>query len=181
MTLAPNKCRNALAGIAILLAGGLPAGAQCTERPGNIKSSEAGSYSLKAQNQIDGSILVSYELVAKPTMGTVSRQGQLFSRLENMKGFLRTGEKGFPEKLCKQVSVLVDPQIEYSLELVEQQSVDIPYSHPYLPSRGALLRKRDKQAEPYIVAPESQHGGPYPANIVERAEGFLIRNVAGYR
>ncbi len=147
------------------------------DRP--VKAARA-SYTLKAENQADGSILVTYELGGQPRLGVVEKQGQRFSRFTNLNGFLQAGEAGFPEVLSRQANLAVDPRTDYEVVLEESAHEDFALPHPYLPSRGTLYRNQDPEKVPYRIAPESLSAGMYPAQVTEHGESYFIRNVAGY-
>ncbi len=131
---------------------------------------------MHAENQEDGSILVTFELSGEPRLSVVSKQGKLFSQFD-LTGFIPGGEKGLPELLTKQVNLAVDGNTDYRLELVDSQSQAFELLHPYLPSRGVITRNEDPNSVPYVVEPLRS---AYPAEVIEQAEPFFIRNVSGY-
>ncbi len=166
----------ALTGLGLALA----AGTLSAQESRRATQSAARAFSLKAANQPDGSILVTYELNASPKLGVVEKQGQPFSHFQNLSGFLTSGTAGFPEILSRQANLAVDPRMEYELELVESDHQDFALPHPYLPSRGTIYRNQDPAKVPYVISRESLRAGMYPAQVVEHSESYFIRNVAGY-
>lgn len=166
----------ALAGLGLFLVAGTPAFAY--EGHGVQESkADAQGYTIKADNQDDGSILVTYELQGEPEVSTVFKQGKLYSYF-NISGLLPQGEKGMPEILYRQANLLVDANTEYGVEIVESDFREFKLRHPYLPSRGVITRSEDPNKVPYTIREDVR--GAYPENIVEGAEAFFIRNVSGY-
>lgn len=165
----------ALAGLGLFLVAGTPAYAH--ECLGAQQSkAKAQGYTISAANQEDGSILVTYELLGEPQLFTAVKQGQIFSHF-NIKGLTTGGDKGLPELLTKQANLMVDANTEYSVELVDSSFKSFDLVYPYLPSRGVIYRNQDPTKIPYTVEPTR---GAYPANVIEEAEPFFIRNVSGY-
>ncbi len=175
-----NSIGRALAGMALLLVAGAPllAARPAGESP-LVRRMKTHGYTLTAANQPDGSILVTFELKHEPVLRTVVKQGQVFSRFD-INGMLTGGKQGFPEILSKQANLTVDPTQEYTTELVDSEIREFSLAHPYLPSRGEILRSQDPEKVPYALSPESLRGGTYPEQTLEQSEGFLIRNVSGY-
>ncbi len=171
------RCGTVLAGLSLLLAAGMPLRSQTDPTP--VRGSKVVDYTVKAENQADGSILVTYELKAQPKVSTVVKQGRAFSQFD-LGGFVTGGAKGFPETLSKQVNLMVDPSREYAVDLVEATSKVFGLEHPYLPSRGTILRSQDPSKVPFEISPESLKGGTFPAQVLEHGETFFIRNVSGY-
>ncbi len=169
-----------LAGMALLLVAGAPllAARPAGESP-LVRRMKGHGYTLTAANQPDGSILVTFELKNEPVLRTVVKHGQVFSRFD-IAGMLEGGKQGFPEILSKQANLTVDPTQEYTTELVDSEIREFSLAHPYLPSRGEILRSQDPEKVPYIVNPESLRSGAYPEQTLEQSESFLIRNVSGY-
>ncbi len=182
MAFSPFSRNSLLRGSLVLaLVAGLPAQAQeepDTFRPSILRAKSA-DFTVQAVNQPDGSILVTYELKGKPTLGTVVKDGKTYHQLKGFKGLLTSGPKGFPETLSKQVNLLVDPRKRYTVELVDSEALSFPMEHPYLPSRGVIYRSQDPAKVPYQVHPEALRGGLYPAQVLEHADPFFIRNVSG--
>jgi len=176
-----SPLQRTLAGLALILAAGAPLAASrpMGDGPDVVRRHREVGYTLTAANQADGSILVTFELTGEPTLRRVVRQGQMYSRFE-VAGLLESGKQGYPEVLSKQANLVVDPNQEYTAELVDSEVRSFPISHPYLPSRGEILRNQDPARIPYVISEESLKAGAYPADALEHGESFLIRNVSGY-
>jgi gingipain R len=177
-----HALHRSLASLALLLAAGAPLAASLLEQDHTAQATRRHrpqGYTLTAQNQDDGSILVTFELKKEPTLQKVVRHGQTYHRFE-IPGLLQSGTKGFPEILSKQANLTVDPALEYTAELVDSDVRTFSLTHPFLPNRGEILRNQDPAEVPYVISEESMRAGAYPAEVIERGEAFMIRNVSGY-
>ncbi|MCP3941518.1 MAG: hypothetical protein GY710_08565, partial [Desulfobacteraceae bacterium] len=140
----------------------------------------ADEYSLDAQNQADGSISVSFDLLVTPELIEVKKNKQKFSYFKNLTNFNKSTQKGYPEVLSKQVPLLIDPDKDYTLRIVESEYETYHLTSPYLVGRGIITRNQDPNTIPYIIDNNSIGLDSYPNQRIESEEHFLIRNVRGF-
>ncbi len=94
-------------------------------------------------------------------------------------GRVVTKEKGFAEL----------PFVNANIQLGNLQHVEVVFNtlsyteiqldHPLVPSRGVIYRDQDPSQIPYEIAPESVVDTYYPANFVDMAEPYIIKDVRG--
>jgi gingipain R len=94
-------------------------------------------------------------------------------------GRVETKEKGFAEL----------PFVNANIQLGNLQHVEVVFNtisytevqldHPLVPSRGVIYRDQDPSQIPYEIAPESVVDAYYPANFVDMAEPYIIKDVRG--
>lgn len=140
----------------------------------------AREYRLESSNLADGTILVTFELLAEPDIQDVVKDGQVFSKIMNLHDFIRSTEKGYPQYLSKQVPLMIDSAKEYSLKIIRAEYNSYDLSNPYIVGRGIITRNTDPDSVPYEIAAGSLRNSDFPGTIVEQEEYFYIRNVRGY-
>ncbi len=140
----------------------------------------AQEYRLTADNLPNGKIVVTFDLLVDPGLSQTYTSAQYFSYFKNLTKFSKSTKKGYPEVLSKQVPLLVDPDTDYSVQIVESVPTTFNLNYPYLVGRGTITRNQDPQAVPHVIDPRSRGLKKHPAKQIELEEKFLIRNVSGF-
>ncbi|MCP4102771.1 MAG: hypothetical protein GY750_15335 [Lentisphaerae bacterium] len=140
----------------------------------------ADEYKLDVQNQADGSITVTFDLLANPELAEIRKNRQKFSYFSNLKKFIKSNTKGYPEILSKQVPLHIDPDKDYTLKIEESEYETYNMDSPYLVGRGKITRNQDPKKIPYVIDENSLGLNSYPGKLIESEEHFLIRNIRGF-
>ncbi len=146
----------------------------------SVLPSMAAEYEINAQNMPDGSIIVSYDLFVDPGLTEVFVDNQSFSHFENLTEFNRSTKEGYPEFLSKQVTLSVDPDLVYSLKIVESEYETYKLDSPYLVGRGTITRNQNPKKIPYRINKKSRRFKKYPKKRVELEKKFSLRNLSGF-
>jgi len=140
----------------------------------------ADDYEIDAQNLSDGTIVVTYDLLIEPELDEVFKSDQYFSHFKNLRRFNKSIKNGYPQVLSKQITLSVDPDMEYNLRIVESRHKKYKLNSPYLVGRGRITRKHNPKKIPYRIDKRSRRHIKYPSKQIEYAEKFSVRNVSGY-
>ena len=142
--------------------------------------SMAQEYRLSTDNLPNGKIVVTFDLLVDPGLSQTYVSDQYFSQFKNLTKFTRSTEKGFPEVLSKQVALLVDPDADYSVQIVESVPTTFNLTFPYLVGRGTITRNQNPEDVRHVIAPRSRGLKKHPAKQIDLEEKFFIRNVSGF-
>jgi len=143
-------------------------------------TSNANEYSLTAENQADGSVHITFDLLVDPGLTQVTKGTQVFSYFSNLTKFNRSTKKGYPEVLSKQATLSVAPGTEYSVSVVESEFETYNLGAPYLVGRGTITRSDDPATIPYVIDQKALTLSKFPESLVDGDGAFLLRNVSGY-
>lgn len=108
----------------------------------------------------------------------VEENGELFTVVQFENG-INTFKKGFAELPMLNVNLQLNPTNDVKLVVLDEKFEEIKLTNPILPSRGTIYRNQDIKTIPYVIAPESIIDAWYPADIVESAEPFILRDARG--
>ena len=139
---------------------------------------------LFAQNGYDLSFQqTSQEIVLNFDLGDynvsrIKKDNEEFSNIL-FDGSIVTTQKGFAELPYIHASVMLAPDKNYSMEILETVFEDINLDYPMLPSRGVIYRDQDPDKIPYVIDTKSVVDAFYPENIAINTEPYILRDIRG--
>ncbi|MCP4747425.1 MAG: hypothetical protein GY874_14980, partial [Desulfobacteraceae bacterium] len=109
---------------------------------------------------------------------TLKAGNQTFSEV-NIKGGVKTSEKGFAELPFMHASVSLPATGGIEVEVISTDYQDIELEHPILPSKGTIYRNQNPDDIAYEIARNSIVDQWYPKNLVTFTEPYIFRNIRG--
>ncbi|MCD4819881.1 MAG: agmatine deiminase family protein [Candidatus Cloacimonetes bacterium] len=90
-----------------------------------------------------------------------------------------TMEKGFAELPFIHSSVMISPDKNYDLNIIQKEFTDYQLDAPLVPSRGVIYRNENLAEIPYEISDKSLMDQWYPQKLTEQSNPFILREIRG--
>lgn len=90
-----------------------------------------------------------------------------------------TQKKGYAQLPYMGASVMISPDKDVDLKILEGEYEEYQLDYPLVPSRGVIYRDQDPSTIPYVIDSRSIVDKWYPENLAEMNEPFIIRDIRG--
>ncbi|MBN2682824.1 MAG: T9SS type A sorting domain-containing protein [Bacteroidales bacterium] len=112
------------------------------------------------------------------SISEVNLNGNQYSKI-NFNNSALTSVKGYAELPIINAAVMLSPNRNVDLQIVESSFVEIDLNFPLVPSRGTIYRNQDPSSIPYEIDPASIVDSWYPKILAGNSEPYIVRDIRG--
>ena len=112
------------------------------------------------------------------TITKIEEDGKIYSDVTFDNG-VRLDKKGLAALPFLHASVQLPGSGEVEYEIINEEHIDMPLLHPFLPSRGTIYRNQNPSNIKRSIDPASFAHKNYPDEIIKLSEPYIFRDVRG--